>query len=189
MVVTYCRNVLVFLVSCSCQFIISQSSTSSFNDLSGHHLWFLKVGHLITAHLPILNSLLLWIMISFPFFQADWTNDAAKKVCVNSPTASLDQTIIYSTTHCSLQIDLALLDNEKGLTKKTSDNMSYLHSVFIHWPLQYSLNSWPCENRKTTWRWSEFSNYNSWIYLQSILPCTSDKIAFLTSSFIGLIIV
>lgn len=28
--------------------------------------------------------------------------------------------------------------------------MSYQHTVFIHWPLHYSFNSWPCENVKTT---------------------------------------
>lgn len=28
--------------------------------------------------------------------------------------------------------------------------MSYQHTVFIHWPLHYSFNSWPFENVKTT---------------------------------------
>lgn len=41
--------------------------------------------------------------------------------------------------------------------------------------------------RLLTCKWSEFSYFNSWIYLQSILPCTSDKKLSQTSSFIGLI--
>lgn len=41
--------------------------------------------------------------------------------------------------------------------------------------------------RLLTCKWSKFSYYNSWIYLQSILPCTSDKKLSQTSSFIGLI--
>lgn len=141
---------------------------------------------MITAYLPIRNSLLLCRWSAFHSFKQTGPMMQHRRFVLTLQQLPSDIDI-YSTTHCSLQIDLALLDNEMGWQRKPQTCLTYILYYFIdcyNTPqplvLVKMLRLWTC-------KWSEFSYYNSWIYLQSILPCTSDKKLSQTSSFIGLI--
>lgn len=143
--VTFYKNVPMFFFN-QCITLYSWSLTSSFNNLSRHHQLFLKLGHLITAYLPILNSLLLCRWSAFHSFKQTGPMMQHRRFVLtlqqlpsNRHRHILNNPLFSSNWSCTSR-------QWNGLS---TPDMSYLHTVLFHWLLQYSLTSCTCENVKT----------------------------------------
>lgn len=85
---------------------------------------------MITTYLPIRNSLLLCRWSAFHSFKQTGPMMQHRRFVLTLQQLPSDIDI-YSTTHCSLQIDLALLDNEMGWQRKPQTCLTYILYYFI----------------------------------------------------------